>query len=181
MKKTTAVQASSSYCPKIWDANDLYAAMRTHGDKVALRYIEGGKVKSMTYRSFCDNILDMAAGLDALGLSGKRIALIGENSPKWLTAYIAVLAMEALDIDSEGLDSVDKKILEALIDKFSGGPVGMENLAIAVSQEADSLSDVIEPYLIKAGFITRTPRGRVATAKAYKHLGRKMTPEGGLF
>ncbi|MCR5503961.1 MAG: Holliday junction branch migration DNA helicase RuvB [Elusimicrobiaceae bacterium] len=98
-----------------------------------------------------------------------------------ITAEIAVLAMEALDIDSEGLDSVDKKILEALIDKFSGGPVGMENLAIAVSQEADSLSDVIEPYLIKAGFITRTPRGRVATAKAYKHLGRKMTPEGGLF
>ena len=98
-----------------------------------------------------------------------------------ITAEIAVLAMEALDIDSEGLDSVDKKILEALIDKFSGGPVGMDNLAIAVSQEADSLSDVIEPYLIKAGFITRTPRGRVATAKAYKHLGRKIAPEGGLF
>ena len=91
MKKHTA-KASSSYCPKVWDANDLYTAMREHGEKVALRYLEGGKVREMTYKAFCDSILDLAAGLDALGLAGKRIALIGENCPKWLTAYIAVLA-----------------------------------------------------------------------------------------
>lgn len=90
-----------------------------------------------------------------------------------ITAEIAINAMEALDIDKEGLDTIDKKILSALIEKFDGGPVGIENLAIAVSQEADTLSDVIEPYLIKAGFITRTPRGRVASAKAYQHLGHK--------
>ena len=90
-----------------------------------------------------------------------------------ITAEIATHAMEALDIDKEGLDSIDKKILSALIEKFDGGPVGIENLAIAVSQEVDTLSDVIEPYLIKAGFITRTPRGRVASAKAYQHLGHK--------
>lgn len=90
-----------------------------------------------------------------------------------ITAEIATHAMEALDIDKEGLDTIDKKILTALIEKFDGGPVGIENLAIAVSQEADTLSDVIEPYLIKAGFITRTPRGRVASAKAYQHLGHK--------
>lgn len=90
-----------------------------------------------------------------------------------ITAEIATHAMEALDIDKEGLDTIDKKILSALIEKFDGGPVGIENLAIAVSQEADTLSDVIEPYLIKAGFITRTPRGRVASAKAYQHLGHK--------
>lgn len=90
-----------------------------------------------------------------------------------ITAEIATSAMEALDIDKEGLDTIDKKILTALIDKFEGGPVGIENLAIAVSQEADTLSDVIEPYLIKAGFITRTPRGRVASAKAYQHLEHK--------
>ena len=90
-----------------------------------------------------------------------------------ITAEIATSAMEALDIDKEGLDTIDKKILSALIEKFDGGPVGIENLAIAVSQEADTLSDVIEPYLIKAGFITRTPRGRVASAKAYQHLGHK--------
>ena len=90
-----------------------------------------------------------------------------------ITAKIATHAMEALDIDKEGLDTIDKKILSALIEKFDGGPVGIENLAIAVSQEVDTLSDVIEPYLIKAGFITRTPRGRVASAKAYQHLGHK--------
>jgi len=94
-----------------------------------------------------------------------------------ISAEIAVTAMEALDIDSEGLDTVDKKILTALIEKFSGGPVGIENLAIAVSQEEDTLTDVIEPYLIKAGFITRTPRGRTATQKAYSHMGYK-TPNG---
>ena len=85
--------------------------------------------------------------------------------------------MDALDIDKEGLDSVDKKILSTLIENFGGGPVGMDTLAIAVSQEADTLTDVIEPYLIKAGFITRTPRGRIATEKAYRHLGRK-NPNG---
>lgn len=96
-----------------------------------------------------------------------------------ITEEIAVMAMDALDIDKEGLDSVDKKILSALIEKFGGGPVGMENLAIAVSQETDTLTDAIEPYLIKAGFITRTPRGRVATPKAYSHLGHKNS--NGLF
>jgi Holliday junction DNA helicase RuvB len=90
---------------------------------------------------------------------------------------IAVRAMDALDIDNEGLDTVDKKLLTALIEKFDGGPVGMENLAIAVSQETDTLTDAIEPYLIKAGFITRTPRGRVAAPKAYKHLGHKINKE----
>lgn len=94
-----------------------------------------------------------------------------------ITAEISTLAMDALDIDKEGLDSVDKQILTALIEKFDGGPVGMDNLAIAVSQEADTLTDVIEPYLIKAGFITRTPRGRVATPKAYTHMGHKK-PSG---
>ena len=92
---------------------------------------------------------------------------------------IAIHAMEALDIDNEGLDTVDKKLLCALIEKFDGGPVGMENLAIAISQESDTLTDAIEPFLIKAGFITRTPRGRVATPKAYTHLGLK--PNKGLF
>ncbi len=91
-----------------------------------------------------------------------------------ITREIAQTAMDSLDIDSEGLDSMDKRILEALIDRFSGGPVGVENLAIAVSESVDTLTDVIEPFLIKAGFIARTPRGRVAARKAYEHLGRKQ-------
>ena len=85
--------------------------------------------------------------------------------------------MDSLDIDAEGLDSVDKRILEALIDRFNGGPVGVDNLAIAVSESVDTLTDVIEPFLIKAGFIARTPRGRVATRKAYEHMGRKLSQE----
>ncbi|MCL2887984.1 MAG: Holliday junction branch migration DNA helicase RuvB [Elusimicrobia bacterium] len=97
-----------------------------------------------------------------------------------ITSEIADIAMESLDIDAHGLDSMDKRILEALIDKFGGGPVGVDNLAIAVSESTDTLTDVIEPYLIKAGFIARTPRGRVAAKKAYDHLG-KRTPEGMLF
>ncbi len=97
-----------------------------------------------------------------------------------ITYEMAAHAMDSLDIDHEGLDTVDKKILEILIDRFGGGPVGAENLAIAVSESLDTLSDVIEPYLIKAGFIARTPRGRVATQKAYKHLNKKA-PEGMLF
>ncbi|MGB2578911.1 Holliday junction DNA helicase RuvB [Elusimicrobium simillimum] len=97
-----------------------------------------------------------------------------------ITSDIADIAMQSLDIDAEGLDTMDKRILEALIDKFGGGPVGVDNLAIAVSESVDTLTDVIEPYLIKAGFIARTPRGRVASKKAYDHLG-KRSPEGMLF
>ena len=94
-----------------------------------------------------------------------------------ITREIAQLAMDSLDIDSEGLDSMDKRILEVLIERFSGRPVGVENLAIAVSESVDTLTDVIEPYLIKAGFLARTPRGRVATPKAYAHLGHKAPHE----
>ncbi len=112
MKKNMTAQAASTYCPQIWDATDLYAAMRAHGDKVALRYIEGTKVKEMTYKTFCDNIMDMAAGLDALGLAGKRIALIGENSPIWLTAYLAVLAMDSVIIP------MDKEVAQSQIEQF---------------------------------------------------------------
>lgn len=112
MKKNLAVQAASAYCPRIWDATDLYAAMRAHGDKTALRYIENGKVKDMSYKTFCDHILDMAAGLDALGLSGKRIALIGENSPEWLTAYLAVLVLDSVIIP------MDKEVAQPQIEQF---------------------------------------------------------------
>lgn len=112
MSKNTKLQAAASFCPQIWDATDLYAAMRAHGDKTALRYIEGGKVQDMSYRTFCDNVLDMAAGLDALGLGGKRIALIGENSPKWLIAYVAVLALDSVIIP------MDKEIAQDQIEQF---------------------------------------------------------------
>ena len=111
MKKNVK-PASSTYCPQIWDAYDLYAAMREHGEKVALRYVEGGNVKDMTYKTFCDTILDMAAGLDVLGLRGKRIALIGDNSPRWLTAYLAVLTLDSVIIP------MDKEVAQEQIEQF---------------------------------------------------------------
>ena len=90
-----------------------------------------------------------------------------------ITGEIARFALEALEVDAEGLDAADRRLLSAAIEKFEGGPVGLENLAIAVSEELDTLTDVIEPFLIQAGFLARTPRGRVVTPKAYTHLGLK--------
>ncbi|WP_461612273.1 Holliday junction branch migration DNA helicase RuvB [Clostridium sp. Marseille-QA1073] len=83
-------------------------------------------------------------------------------------------ASELLEIDCEGFDKIDNKILEAIIDNFNGGPVGIETLAYYIGEELGSVEDVYEPYLIQKGFIIRTPRGRIASAKAYDHLGRKM-------
>ncbi|HNI56788.1 MAG TPA: Holliday junction branch migration DNA helicase RuvB [Elusimicrobiota bacterium] len=84
---------------------------------------------------------------------------------------VARQALDALEVDREGLDAVDRKILHALLTKFSGGPVGVDTLAVAVSEQRDTVEDVYEPYLIKAGFLARTPRGRVATPRAWTHLG----------
>lgn len=83
---------------------------------------------------------------------------------------IAHYALEALEVDAEGLDATDRRFLTTLIEKFSGGPVGLENLAISIGEELDTLSDVIEPFLIQSGFMSRTPRGRLASPKAYAHL-----------
>ncbi|HRY29465.1 MAG TPA: Holliday junction branch migration DNA helicase RuvB [Elusimicrobiota bacterium] len=89
-----------------------------------------------------------------------------------ITPEITRGALEALEVDALGLDAVDRKILSALIDKFGGGPVGIDTIAVAVSEERDTIEDVYEPYLIKAGFLLRTPRGRVVTPLAFSHLGK---------
>jgi len=83
-------------------------------------------------------------------------------------------ALNLLEVDNEGFDKVDNKILEAIIDNFNGGPVGIETLSYFIGEELGTLEDVYEPYLLQKGFIVRTPRGRVATEKAYKHLGRSF-------
>jgi len=87
-----------------------------------------------------------------------------------ITKQIADDALTALEVDTAGLDSMDRRILLTIIEKFSGGPVGLETLAVAVSEEVDTLTDVYEPYLIQSGFLARTSRGRVATENAYRHL-----------
>ncbi|MCW2484708.1 Holliday junction branch migration DNA helicase RuvB [Candidatus Symbiopectobacterium sp. NZEC127] len=83
----------------------------------------------------------------------------------------AKLALDMLAVDTEGFDYMDRKLLLAIIDKFTGGPVGLDNLAAAIGEERETIEDVLEPYLIQQGFIQRTPRGRIATAHAYRHFG----------
>lgn len=92
-----------------------------------------------------------------------------------ITAEIARQGLDLLDVDDNGFDMLDRKLLLAIIEKFEGGPVGVENLAAAIGEERGTIEDVIEPYLIQEGFIMRTPRGRVATKKAWLHLGLKST------
>jgi Holliday junction DNA helicase RuvB len=99
-----------------------------------------------------------------------------------ITLDIAKHALEALNVDKNGLDEMDNRILSAIIDKFKGGPVGLTTIATAVSEQAGTIEEVYEPYLIKEGYLVRTPRGREATEKAYKHLGRIKNPnQGSLF
>ena len=90
-----------------------------------------------------------------------------------ISGEVARHALAKLEVDESGLDPMDRRLLRAVIEKFDGGPVGVENLAIAVSEELDTVTDVVEPFLIQAGFLARTPRGRTATPKAYAHLGLK--------
>lgn len=84
--------------------------------------------------------------------------------------------MQMLKVDPEGFDELDRRMLRTIVDSFDGGPVGVESLAAALSEERGTLEDVIEPYLIQQGFLIRTARGRMATRKAYLHLG--LTPKG---
>lgn len=88
-----------------------------------------------------------------------------------VTSEIADLALKMLDVDKLGLDTMDRKLLQSVIEKFGGGPVGLDNLAAAIGEERDTIEDVLEPYLIQQGYMMRTPRGRVATSQAYQHFG----------
>ncbi|MFO0114156.1 MAG: Holliday junction branch migration DNA helicase RuvB [Betaproteobacteria bacterium] len=97
---------------------------------------------------------------------------------------IADLALKMLDVDKVGLDMMDRKLLLSIIEKFSGGPVGVENLAAAIGEERDTIEDVLEPYLIQQGYLQRTPRGRIATMLTYQHFGLVMPTQSsapGLF
>ncbi|MEM7080668.1 MAG: Holliday junction branch migration DNA helicase RuvB [Pseudomonadota bacterium] len=95
-----------------------------------------------------------------------------------VTRPVADAALDMLKVDKEGFDLMDRRILSAIIERFDGGPVGLESLAAAVSEEKDTIEDVIEPYLIQQGYIMRTPRGRVATPKSYLHLGLNAPKRG---
>jgi Holliday junction DNA helicase RuvB len=97
-----------------------------------------------------------------------------------VTVAVAQAAMRMLQVDDRGFDEIDRRLLGTIIDKFGGGPVGVNTLAAALSEEPDAIEDIHEPYLIQEGFLDRTPRGRVATARAYEYFGRPA-PGRGLF
>jgi Holliday junction DNA helicase RuvB len=98
-----------------------------------------------------------------------------------ITKDIARMALDALDVDKFGLDEMDKRIILTIIEKYNGGPVGLGTIATAVSEEAGTIEEVYEPFLIREGLISRTPRGRVATDRAYSHFGYKRTRPNDLF
>lgn len=98
-------------------------------------------------------------------------AVLGDGN---ITKEIAKIALEKLEIDDLGLDNIDRKILKTIILNYTGGPVGIETLSSTIGEEVETIEDVYEPYLMQMGFIARTPRGRIATPNAYKHLGIEM-------
>ena len=96
----------------------------------------------------------------------------------FITSEVASQALKLLDVDDLGLDKMDRQLLEAIIDKFGGGPVGLETLSAVLNEEKDTIEDVYEPYLIQEGYLKRTPRGRTATPLAYRHLRRRLATDG---
>ena len=96
----------------------------------------------------------------------------------FITAEVAARALALLDVDDLGLDKMDRQLLEAIIDKFGGGPVGLETLSAVLNEEKDTIEDVYEPFLIQEGYLKRTPRGRTATPLAYRHLRRRLATDG---
>ena len=164
----------------------LSAPMRSRfGFTCRLDYYEPKVLEKIIMRS--SKILNLALekeGAEEVAQRARGTPRIANNLLRWVRDYAqmrtknradretAIAALEMLSIDHKGLDEMDKKFLKVLIDNFEGGPVGVNTLAVAIGEEADTLSEIYEPYLIMQGFLKRTPRGRVATTLAYKHLGQ---------
>ena len=99
-----------------------------------------------------------------------------------ITEPVALEALELLEVDEHGFDEMDRKILLSIIEKFDGGPVGLGTIAAVISEERDTIEDIYEPFLMQIGFLERTPRGRVATERAYRHFGLvRPSPQKRLF
>ena len=158
----------------------LTAPMRARfGISSRLQYYSTELLSDIVQRS--SEILRVPISLDA----AIEIAGRSRGTPRIANALLRRVrdfGLKALNVDANGLDEMDNKILETIIDKFKGGPVGLTTLSTAVSESAETIEEVYEPFLIQQGFIYRTPRGREVTEAAYKHLGRvKGGIQGGLF
>jgi Holliday junction DNA helicase RuvB len=148
-----------------YPASDLQEIVRRSAGKLGVRIDEGG-AKEIARRArgtprIANRLLRRVRDFAEVEGDG-RVSREGADR-----------ALLRLEVDGAGLDPMDRKILLTLIDKFAGGPVGLETLATAVGEQADTLEDVYEPYLMTEGYLVRTPRGRAATARGYEHLGRK--------
>ena len=120
--------------------------------------------------------IDICRGIIERGLNFNWIAMGRVDK---VTKEIAEIALKALDVDQHGLDDMDNRILRTIIEKFSGGPVGISTIATACGEEGETIEEVYEPFLIQEGYIKRTSRGRETTELAYKHLGLEMPGKTG--
>jgi Holliday junction DNA helicase RuvB len=168
----------------------LTAALRSRfGLNVRLDFYEASYLQSIVKRSA--RILNVDVDEDGSAEIAKRARgtpRIANNLLRWVRDYaqvradnkitkpIAEKALSMLDIDEHGLDEMDKRILETILHKFSGGPVGISSLAVSVGEEPDTIEEVYEPFLIQEGYLKRTPQGRVATDRCYAKFGLK--PDG---
>ena len=150
-----------------YETEDLYEIIKRSAEILDVKIDEDGALelagRSRGTPRIANRILRRTRDYAEVKANGKIDALVAKDS------------LSSLGIDEYGLDTMDRMILETLIDKFNGGPVGLNSLAVAVSEDVSTIEDVYEPYLIKEGFIQRTSRGRIAQEKSYKHLGKTIT------
>src|SRR3954464_4111206 len=148
-----------------YPAEDLEEIVRRSAEKLSVRLDEGGAREIARRARGTPRIANRLL---------RRVRDFAEvEGDGRVTRAVADKALQRLEVDPAGLDAMDRKILTSLIDKFGGGPVGLETLASATGERSDTLEDVYEPYLLMEGYLARTPRGRVATQRGYEHLGRK--------
>ena len=150
-----------------YETEDLYEIIKRSAEILEVKIDEDGALelagRSRGTPRIANRILRRTRDYAEVKANGKINALVAKDS------------LSSLGIDEYGLDTMDRMILETLIDKFNGGPVGLNSLAVAVSEDVSTIEDVYEPYLIKEGFIQRTSRGRIAQEKSYKHRGKTIT------
>ena len=150
-----------------YETEDLYEIIKRSAEILEVQIDEDGALelagRSRGTPRIANRILRRTRDYAEVKANGKIDALVAKDS------------LSSLGIDEYGLDTMDRMILETLIDKFNGGPVGLNSLAVAVSEDVSTIEDVYEPYLIKEGFIQRTSRGRIAQEKSFKHLGKTIT------
>ena len=150
-----------------YETEDLYEIIKRSAEILDVKIDKDGALelagRSRGTPRIANRILRRTRDYAEVKANGKIDALVAKDS------------LSSLGIDEYGLDTMDRMILETLIDKFNGGPVGLNSLAVAVSEDISTIEDVYEPYLIKEGFIQRTSRGRIAQEKSYKHLGKTIT------